>query len=499
MNAPIQNPIWILTVRSPEGEPHEYHLQPGKNLIGRKLTNDIIIHDLAASRIHAEIEYEPQQDQVLIRDLGSTNGTFLNRNRLEDVEQVKERDVVRIGMCLIHFQKFTEKSGKMPRATDTRPLTRELVLESFDRHSVLLYEVARQLNTVLDTEMTLEKMTGLMKQSMGAEHCAVVLPEQFNHLDQVPFPSKIIEMAIHKRNAVVIPDISLESDSEVRGRAADLNIRSALCIPIMSSDVSLLGVIYLYKTSIHSRPFDSQDIQLAVAIGHMAALTLERVSLLEKIREEQTVRQLLQRFVAPSEVEEFWQDYLQNGGLPGLVRQDITVLFTDIVDSTSLAEKLGTQQFGDLLSRYYSEMTEVIFKHGGLINKYLGDGILAIFGIGKKGTEPELSAIRAGLELIDIASNSHYPDIVNFSIGVGINTGPVMAGYVGAKERVEFSVVGDTVNVASRLEELSKPNRIFIGPITRAAIQNEFESVRIGEMSIRGRSATMHVYQVIVD
>src|SRR5262245_30866371 len=124
--------MWELTIRSPEGEPQEYALKPGLNTIGRKLTNDIVVSDPSASRNHAEITLDPESRQPAIFDLGSTNGTYLNRKRLDGPQPLRDRDVVRIGTCLIsvRFVDAGERENSRP-VSGTRPLTRELVLESF--------------------------------------------------------------------------------------------------------------------------------------------------------------------------------------------------------------------------------------------------------------------------------------------------------------------------------------------------------------------------------
>lgn len=492
--------MWMITIRSPEGEPQEYILKPGVNTIGRKLSNDVIISDSSASRVHAEIHLHASENRVTIADLDSTNGTYLNRQRVEGTVPLANRDVIRIGTCLMSVQYLrVDENPEDRRKAGTQPLTRDMVIESFDSNAVLLYDIARQLNMIVDMEPALEKVTGLIKQSMGADSCRILLADQFDTLEDIDFPASIAELAITTRSAVVIPDVMAETDSRIRESALLHRIRSALCAPIQASDDSLLGLIYMYKSDPESRPFSQQDIQPAVAIGHMAALTIERVRLLDKILHEQSIRELLERFVAPAHVEEFWKSYLSNGRLPGLKRQDATVLFSDISDSTGLAERIGTQRFGHLLSRYYARMTEIIFNYGGSVNSYLGDGIMAVFGISTQESEPELCAIRAGMEMLQTISDGAFPEFENLQIGVGVNTGPVMAGYVGARNHTEFTVVGDTVNVAARLQELSRPNRLFIGPITRAAISSEFESVRIGEMELRGRSTRVNVYQVLTD
>jgi hypothetical protein len=395
--------MWVITIRSPDGEPLDYVLKPGVNTVGRKLTNDIVVSDPSASRNHAEIVLEPAQNRVDITDLDSTNGTYLNRRKLEDTQPLKDKDVIRIGTCLISIQHtVAERPDESRLASGTRPLTRELVLESFDSNAVLLFDIARQLNSLMEMDEALETVTGLIKHSMGADACRIALVEDLADLTQVDFPESIIEMSVNQRSAIVVPDVMSESDRKIRESAALHRIRSAICAPIQASDEALLGVIYLYKSDPESRPFNDQDLQQVVAIGHIAALTLERVKLLEHVRREASIREMLQRFVAPAQFNELWETYLAEGNLPGLTRRDATILFSDITDSTALAERVGTQRFGELLSSYYAQMTEIIFKHGGLVNKYLGDGIMAVFGSSDRDQDPELGAIQNNKQLFSI-------------------------------------------------------------------------------------------------
>ena len=132
--------MWIITIRSPDGEPQEYILKPGVNTIGRKLSNDIIISDSSASRNHAEIYFDVDDNNVTITDLDSTNGTFLNRHNITGIVPLINRDVIRIGTCLLSIHYMTAESDPMERRkAGTRPLTRDMVIESFDSNAVLLY------------------------------------------------------------------------------------------------------------------------------------------------------------------------------------------------------------------------------------------------------------------------------------------------------------------------------------------------------------------------
>lgn len=487
--------IWMLVLRSLDGKPREFAVLPGRATVGRRTDNDIVIADLSASRLHAEIWYDPEKDLLTIRDLGSTNGTFVNRERLTDQRQLAPRDTIRIGEHLITVFRQEPKQITTSALGGTQLLTRDIVLESIDQHAVLMYEAARKLNTVMDYATALREVSSMVKLALGADRCEVILPDQFEHLRDHGFPVTIARMAIERRSVVNIPDIGLEADP-VRESASLLRIRSVLCVPVLSGE-DVIALIYMYKTVPSERPFDQQDVQLAVAISHQTALTLQRMKLMERVTEEQSIRQVLQRFVSPSEVDYIMHNYQTAGTLPGLAERRVSVLFADIADSTGLAERLGPKKFGDILTRYYEQMTNIVFEHGGLIDKYLGDGIMAVFGMTGSGGNHEENATRAGLMMLDSLEtvDKEISDLVK--IGVGINTGDVVAGYVGTLDRVELTVLGDTVNVAAGLQSIARPNRLLIGPATQAAIVGLFETRRFGSITVKGRINEVQAYEVM--
>ncbi len=491
----IMNSTWMLVLRSLDGKPREYPIHTGRTTLGRRADNDIVIADLSASRLHAEVLYDFETDQLSVRDLGSTNGTFVNRDRLVGPRQLNSRDTIRIGEHLISVFKSEPKQITTAGLGSTQLLTRDVLLESIDQHAVLMYEAARKLNTVLDTASALKEVSAMIKLALGADRCEVILPEHFDHLREHGFPVTIARMAIERRSVVNIPDIALEADP-VRESASLLRIRSVLCVPVLSGDV-VIALIYMYKTVPSERPFDHQDVQLAVAISHQTALTLQRMQLLEQITEEQRTRLVLQRFISPTEVDYIMQNYQLAGALPTLAEHRVTVLFADIADSTGLAERLGPKKFGDVLTRYYQQMTDIVFEYGGLIDKYLGDGVMAVFGMTIGVSDHEERATRAGLAMLDDIENMFEDVSEGISIGIGVNTGDVVAGYVGTRERVELCVLGDTVNVAAGLQDIARPNRLLVGPATQASVVDLFETNRVGSISVKGRMKDVQAYEVL--
>jgi class 3 adenylate cyclase len=489
--------MWRLTVRSPDSEPVEIDLKPGTNSIGRLSANDVSIHDISASRRHAEIAVDAIADTITIRDLESTNGTFVNRQRIMIPTRLQANDVIRIGQVTMNVSRTGTGAGVARPITGTHPFDREILLESLDQHAILLYEVARQLNTVLNTEGAMKSVEKLIKQFMGVEGCEVILAEQFRESAQFGVAQTLLRQAMMRRSAEVSDDLSAdESAIDTAGRSGAIPVRAAMAVPVLSGD-DVLALLYIYRTGQNVHIFDQRDLQLAIAISHQASLTLQRMHLMEKVRKEEHIHQLFTRFVPPQDADRLISDYMRDGYLPGLKEQRVTILFSDIADSTALAERYGTQHFADILNKFYRDTSETVFRHGGTI-RFLGDGVMAVFQNSELHADPEVAATRAGLEIIQQGRTTGYLDREQrVIIGVSINTGPAMIGYVGTNERAEFTVLGDTVNVAFRMQEHARPYRVLVGPATMAAIVGFFQTQRIGEVSLRGREKSVQIYEVL--
>lgn len=470
--------MWQLVIHSPEKEPKLIELQPGKLTLGRAATNSLVIDDVSASRQHAEIVFDSETKQVTLIDLNSTNGTYLNHQRVFGSVRLNHEDLIRVGQVIMHLTRTTSEIFSPHPTAGTHRFTRELVLESLDEHSVLLYEISRRLNTVLDLETAVRELTELLKRAMGVQICEVTLVGHLKKMQTTEFIYPLARQAIRQCSAEVTPN--------------------SMFVPVMNG-TELLGLISLIKTHPGTRPFGRHDLQLAVAISYQAALTIERMALLEKVRHEEQIRRLLMRFVSPAESEFLLKGYFESGELPGLQEQKVTVLFSDIANSTGLAERLGTAHFGGILNSFYREATQIIFQQDGMI-RFLGDGILAIFTEQAGGMPTEEKAIVAGRALLNIVNRTGALDPnQRIVIGVAINTGKAMVGYVGTKERAEFNVMGDTVNIAYRMQEYARPYKIIVGPATVAAISDKYRFNRVGAVSLRGRQNAVQAYEVLPD
>lgn len=488
--------MWSLTIRSIGGEPRIYTLHPGTNTLGRMSGNDIVILDPSASRYHAQFTLEPEQNLLTIQDLGSTNGTYVNRDRVTTPRLLSPNDVVRIGQHVIelNIQDDHLPAYQVGRLPNTQPLTRDLVLESLDQHAVLLSEIASRLNTILNLPTALHTVANLMKVAMGADRCEVILVDQIDRLAELGFARSIAQQAIQQRSAVIIQNAT--TDQAVGKSAALLNIHSAMCVPIVTGE-DILGLIYVFKNRQNPRPFDKRDLQLAVAISHQTALTIQRMRLVDEVRRQEMMSGLLHRFLSPQEMEFVLKEYLATKTLPAVQEHYATILAANIRDSTQLAERVGARRFGQILSRYYTCMTQVIFQHNGLIGKSMGDGLMAIFGLPHQPAGAEERAIQAALAILDQLEDLKQATGEEIEIGIGINSGLVMAGYIGTDEYVEFTAIGYPANIAWALEVQARPNRILIGCPTYQLAGARFNVQPIGLLELAKPDDPVQAYEVL--
>lgn len=184
-------------------------------------------------------------------------------------------------------------------------------------------------------------------------------------------------------------------------------------------------------------------------------------------------------------------------------RMTATVLFADIRNFTQLSTVMQPEQVVELLNRYFSTMVDIIFKNGGTLDKFLGDGLMALFGVPYSIEKPEERAVRTALEMLEALQvmnrELEAKGMLRLDIGVGINAGPVVAGNIGSSQRHEYTVIGDTVNLAARLEALNKETRtqILVSASVYDSIRNTFRTRQLGPLRIRGKPEPLEVYAVM--
>jgi class 3 adenylate cyclase len=469
--------MWSLTITNPKSEPMQIKLTPGKMSIGRAVTSDIVINDMAASRRHAEIYFDPMSEVLRIIDLKSSNGTYVNRQKITGYYRLQNGDVIRIGQIEMHLTKITDSDAVQKGISGTHLFTRELVLESVDEYPIQLNEISEKLNIVDSLDSAISLVTDQVKRSLGADICEIVLAKNFN---------LIKGDGADNLKARVIRKSSIETSP------------FAMCIPVLSGEKPL-ALIYLERNRQGVTPFEKRDLQLVVAISHLTAMTMVRMELIEKIRKEGQVKQLLLRFVSPIEAEDLLKDYFGTGNLPNPAEKKVTILFVEITDSTEITKRIGLAKFSSILNAFYQYATQAVFKKRGIV-KLLGDGALAVFLEKTDASGSEERAISVGQDIIEFVkrTNPLEPD-QPLTVGVTVHTGIAMVGYFGTLERAEFNVMGDLIKTVYRMQDYALPNRILIGELTADAIHNNYLLHKIGNLKILDCESPFQIYEVSLE
>jgi len=240
------------------------------------------------------------------------------------------------------------------------------------------------------------------------------------------------------------------------------------------------------------------DIQVPVTSNdEVGELTGQFNRMVEVLREREQLRETFGRYVDESVATTILRR--QGEGTLAGETGEATILFTDIAGFTTIAEYLAPQELVAALNDYLETVLEPIRAHGGVVNTFIGDGLFASFNMPLACEGHAASAVRAAIDIQRAVANRTFGDIgVAFATRIGISTGNVIGGSVGAGQRLAFTLLGDTVNLAARLEELNKQHatRILVSESTREACGDHFIFAGLGSVSVRGRTDAVGIFSI---
>src|SRR5213593_573089 len=235
---------------------------------------------------------------------------------------------------------------------------------------------------------------------------------------------------------------------------------------------------------------------VALVLGYGGTVT-------EHFVREQRERRQLSRFFSPAVVREVVR--LKDEGSLTTSRRLVTVLFSDIRGFTSLSEQLQPEQVEEMLREYLTEMTEIVYKHKGVVDKYIGDCVMALYNAPFDDPAHAFKAVLTALELQERTRtvSKRWEDKLGIAIrtGVGINTGESVVGTLGSRQLLQYTAIGDAINLGARLESLTKDYKanIIISETTYALVRNQFVTKELGEVTVKGKTQPVKIYAVLPD
>ncbi len=237
-----------------------------------------------------------------------------------------------------------------------------------------------------------------------------------------------------------------------------------------------------------------------VVFGSHAQYTInERRKAEEKRREEAATRERFQRLLSPDLAEMVVSGRLkvEKGGEDRLA----TVMFADIRGFSALSDSTQATDLLKMLNEYYELLVDVVFRHQGTVDKFIGDAIMVLWGAPVSAPDDPIRAVRAALEMQSVLVKFNEDQAAGgrpqIEIGIGINTGSVVAGYIGSSRTMSYSVIGDTVNTASRLCSVAKPGQIVISENTAEHVRGQFATIELEPVTFKGKANRLRVFSVL--
>jgi adenylate cyclase len=549
----------VLKVTDASGRQAQHPLNNRVIMIGRAPDNQVVLDDPRASRHHAHIKPGDDGTFTLVDGVfangqmkRSANKVFVNGEQKFE-HKLKDGDRVTIGASTIRFEQPKEERTA-DLSFDDKPLGHtqllmsakdvlqtvlrqsdpsvsggtvvpkgDKVLETLQRKANILseiYEMSKALGAGFDLDRIFKMATDIIFRSTPSDRVVALLTESVV-TDQNAENAKLFPIATRARDAkleahahkmtigrtitrkVMMDRVALLSqdvaaDEQFAGvdSIVSQGVRSTICAPLVTES-GVHGALYADRLDPFSA-FKPDDLELISAVAAQTAIAVENVRAHERLAKEEVARANYSRFLPEYVVKQMLENpesFKLGGSL-----QTITVLFADIRGFTRISEHASPEKIVQLLNRYFSAMTDIIFAHGGTLDKYLGDGMMALFGaptVTEKDASNAMSAAvamqRRMLSINDELRAEGYPEI---GIGIGLHTGEAVVGYIGSERRSEYTAIGDTVNTASRLESNAKAGEILVSEVTANAARSRYQLAPREPISVKNRVQPVPLFEI---
>jgi adenylate cyclase len=373
----------------------------------------------------------------------------------------------------------------------------------------IAYELQRAIGAELDLDKLLEKILERAFDLLAADRAAILLYDENNELKprairtrkgvDEPFvvSTTILNQVEKERVAVLSSDAMLDPRFSQAHSIIMQGIRSSMAVPLLFKG-ELQGAMVV-DSQISTNAFGDKDLQLVTNIANQAALAIANATLARQIQRDAVARERFQRLLSP-QVAQLVLDgkvEVKQGG----VMTEATMFFSDIRGFTSMSEGMNAEDIVAMLNDYFERMVEIIFKYEGTLDKFVGDEIMALFGAPVSHPDDPIRCVRASLVMIEALREFNTERAAagknGFEIGIGINTGKVVAGYLGSSKAMQYTVIGAPVNLAARLCSQAKGMQIVISEATWLRVRDYFEVRELEPVKPKGIAQPVRIFEVL--
>jgi len=525
--------------------------------IGRAPDNTVVLDDPRASRYHAHVKTTDDGSFTIIDGAvingqlrRSANKVFIN-GASEYEHKLINGDRITIGASTLKFEQPVEertsdvKYDDRPlghtqllisandvmntvfraKAEETAPTPvqtpqRDKMLDTLQRKANILtalYEMSKTLGSVFDLNAIFDKATDVIFRSTPADRVVALLAESGSNTDEpklTPIAMRardnrldaharrlsigrtITRKVMKERVALLSQDAA--SDEQFAGvdSIVSQGVRSTICAPLVA-ETRVHGALYADRLDPFSS-FKPDDLELISAVAAQTAIAVENARAHERLAREEVARANYSRFLPEYVVKQMLEnpESFKLGG----VSQTITILFADIRGFTRISEHAPPERIVSLLNRYFSAMTDIIFAHGGTLDKYLGDGLMALFGAPTATPDDANNALNAAVAMqrrvLGINIELQEEGLPEIGVGMGLHTGEVVVGYIGSERRSEYTAIGDAVNTSSRLESNARGGEILMSDATAKAARSRYKLQPRDPITVKNREQPIAIWEV---
>jgi adenylate cyclase len=503
------------------------------NTLGRHPDNSIQVLDRIVSKEHARITLAPN-GAWMIRDAGSLNGTLVNGERIGEAV-LKDGDRIHLGNTTFQFVDDDPKAKQAQAAIDRSRVTMmpgqvqsevrnridaskrfmpvaeitdmETLKADYEKLRVA-HELSQKLALDTNLDRLLQQIVDETFQIIKADRAVILLHDpktdaltpayvrQKRADEEIKLSNTILDEVKRNKAAVLSSDAMVDERFKAAKSIIMQGIRSTMCVPLLVGD-QLVGAFHV-DSMLASGAFTEKDLLLFSGIATQAAIAIQNFRLAKKIEHEAATRAEFQRLLSPNLVEEIISGALtlnQAG-----TKREVTMLFADIRGFTSMSERHTPEEMVETLNNYFEFMVDVLFKHGGTLDKYVGDEIIGLFGAPVELADAPARAVRCALDMLKALEEFNRTRASEgkeqIRIGIGINTGPVIAGAIGSSRTLQYTVIGDAVNLAARLCSAAQAGEIIISPSTMQQCYMQVIAEQRDPIQVKGKAEPIQIWNI---
>lgn len=516
-----------LIVHTTEGN-REFELDERAS-VGRHPNNIIHIPDRLVSKEHCLI-FRDRNGNHVIRDLGSQNGTFVNDQRIGGDQVLRDGDRIKAGAtpCVFSSKEprphaagieedgtiliLSQSCSKMPedRFLPEKEIWDDTVVRADYEKLRVAHELQRDIGLEFHLDRIFARILERTFELLNCDRAVILLPDEEKQMairafktqkksDKVIVSSTILKHVENEKVGIISSDAL--ADKRFAGAESVIlqNIRSSMTVPILYEE-QLLGIMMI-DSAAAIRAYNEKDLLLFGNIAGQTAQFIKIAEMAKRIELEAKTRERFQRLLSPDLAEMVVSGELkvEKGGQS----RTATVLFADIRGFTAMCEHMPAADVLHMLNEYFELMVEAAFRYEGTVDKFVGDLIMVVWGAPVAHADDPVRAVRTALDmqrgLEDYNITRRIRGQPEIKIGIGINTGELVAGYIGSTQTMSYSVIGDEVNTASRLCSVAGAGDILISEKTLSQVQVHFVVTDLAPVQVKGKAKPVKVYQVVCE